>query len=158
MKGSFPTSPSESGLSEPDKIADHYPKAAYAPLAAIANKAQSGGMSISAILPFAIALSFGALPAQDPHAYIGFYGASVTFREGECWFWTGDVGLTARQFEQDLKDRFDRKRGIVISYVANTPARCIERARRSASRAGFTTVKLVVNADAGPIGPPSNGS
>lgn len=115
-------------------------------------------MSISAILPLAIALSFGALPPEEKHAAVRLYGASVTFREGECWFWTGDVGLTAKQFEEDLKDRFDRKRGIVIAYIANTPARCVERARRSASRAGFTTVKLVVDADVGPIGPPSNGS
>jgi hypothetical protein len=115
-------------------------------------------MGTFSILPFVIALSWGALPLGEQRGDEGLYGASVNYREGECWFWTGDVGLTARQFERDLVERFESKRGIVISYSANTPQRCVKLAHRSAIRAGFKTVKTAVRADAGAVGPPSNGS
>lgn len=84
-------------------------------------------MTISVIIPFVMAMIWSALPVQQQLEETGPYGASATFSDGECWFWTGDVGLTASQFESDLKDRFDRKRGIIISYAVNTPVRCIER-------------------------------
>jgi hypothetical protein len=114
-------------------------------------------MGIFTILSFVMALSWSALPPEEKRDDAGYYGASVTYREGDCWFWTGDVGLTTRQFETDLEERFDRKRGIVISYAANTPQRCVKLARRSAIRDGFNTVKVAVRADAGAVGPPSNG-
>ena len=129
----------------------------YRPLADIADEGQSADMPIPQIL-FATVLSWSALPIQHQRQNTGFYGASVTFRDGECWFWTGDVGLTASQFERDLKDRFKPKGEIIISYAQNTPARCVKMARRSAIQAGFMTVKVAVNPDADPIGPPSNGS
>ena len=132
--------------------------AASDPLADIADEVQFASMSIPSILLAVIALSWSPLPFQAPQDESASYGASVTFRDGECWFWTGDVGLTARQFRSDLADRFDRKRGIVISFPEDTPARCVELARRSATRAGFKMVKVAVRADAGPIGPPLNGS
>jgi hypothetical protein len=128
------------------------------PLAIITQGAQSPGMSITFIVPFLVALGSLASSAQSQNHENEMYGASVSFRDGECWFWTGDVGLTASQFERDLAERFDRKRGIVISYVADTPKRCVKQALRSASRAGFQIVRPVASPDAGPIGPPSHGS
>ena len=115
-------------------------------------------MSIIFIMPFFAALDSlaSSAEAQSPDNYM--QGASVSFKDGKCWFWTGDVGLTAAQFERDLAERFDRKRGIVVSYVADTPKRCVRQALRSASRAGFQIVKAVANPDAGPIGPPSHRS
>lgn len=115
-------------------------------------------MTFISIPLLAVALNWSASPLQDQQVSATSYGASVTYKDGECWFWTGDAGLTAQQFENDLSDRFDRKRGIVISFAANTPARCVKLARRSATRVGFKTVKVVLRADAGPIGPPLNGS
>lgn len=115
-------------------------------------------MVIFAILPVVMALSWSVLPHEEERDDAGFYGSSVTYREGECWFWTGDVGLTARQFESDLKERFDKSRGIFISHAADTPRRCIKLAQRLAIRAGFKTVKVDVRADAGALEPPSNGS
>ncbi|MES3154199.1 hypothetical protein [Sphingomonas faeni] len=115
-------------------------------------------MGISTILPFIMALSWSALPLEEQRGDAGFYGASVNYREGECWFWTGDVGLTARQFERDLAERFDSRRGIFISHAANTPRKCVKLAQRSAIRAGFKTVKIAVRVDAGAVAPPSNGS
>lgn len=115
-------------------------------------------MAIFTILPFVMALSWSALPLDTERDDAGFAVASATYSEGECWFWTRDVGLTARQFESQLKERLDEKRGIVISHAVNTPHRCISLARRSAIRAGFKTVKVDVDADAGAIGEPSYGS
>lgn len=115
-------------------------------------------MSIIFIMPFLAALGSPASPAGTQNADNDMYGASVSFKDGECWYWTGDVGLTAVQFERDLAERFDRKRGIVVSYGAETPKRCVRQALRSASRAGFQIVKAVTSPDAGPIGPPSHRS
>ncbi|WP_294320971.1 hypothetical protein [uncultured Sphingomonas sp.] len=113
-------------------------------------------MDIFAILPIVMALSWSASPPEEQRDDAVVYGASVSYRESECWFWTGDVGLTARQFESDLEGKFDSKRGIVISYAANTPERCVKLAQRSAMRAGFETVRVAVRADAGAVAPPSN--
>ncbi|NIJ63436.1 hypothetical protein FHR20_000367 [Sphingomonas leidyi] len=111
----------------------------------------------------AFALSLTALLSSAPAPLSGqdhgiAYGTAVTFSEGKCWFWTGDVGLTALEFRKDLESRFDRQRAVIISHVANIPTRCVEMARRSAARAGFKLIETEVRADAGPIGPPVNGS
>jgi hypothetical protein len=105
-------------------------------------------------------LALGGQSASPKNLYQEqvFYGASVTFKDGVCWFWTGDVGLTAKQFERDLADRFDPKKGIIISYRKATPLKCLRLARRSASSAGFKLVKLVVDQGAGHIGPTLPGS
>lgn len=95
-----------------------------------------------------------SIPAQDLRQEPVYYGASVTFEVGVCWFWTGDAGLTARQFEESLADRDDPNRGVMIGYRKGTPPKCINLARRSARRAGFRLVRLVVDEHAGPIGPP----
>jgi hypothetical protein len=115
-------------------------------------------MSIIFIMPFLAALGSLASAAEAQNHDNDMYAASVSFKDGECWFWTGDVGLTAVQFERDLAERFDRKRGLVVSYVADTPKRCVRQALGSASRAGFQIVKAVASPDAGPIGPPSHRS
>ena len=57
---------------------------------------------VTAVMSFVV--TWGLFPL--PVAPQGVYGTAVTFREGECWFWTGDVGLTAEQFKEDLKGRF----------------------------------------------------
>lgn len=111
---------------------------------------------VSALPLIGLLSSASAAPSMQDREIT--YGAAVTFSEGECWFWTGDVGLTTLEFQSDLESRFDRRGAIVISHVANTPTRCVKMARRSAARAGFKVIATEVRADAGPIGPPMNGS
>ena len=112
-------------------------------------------VSIS-LASFALLVSASSLPASHDDAPL--YVVSVTFERGECWIWTGDVGLTAAQFQSDLEARFDKKRGIVITHAPATPTRCVQSALNSARRAGFKIVKAQSRHDAGPIGPPLNGS
>ena len=113
------------------------------------NLAMAAGTAIASLSAVFFALHSVSVTQEEVA-----YGATVTFRDGECWFWTGDVGLTAEQFKNDLTDRFDRRRAIFIRHTADTPVRCVELAQRSATAAGFKKVATITDADAGPIGPP----
>ena len=123
----------------------------------MATVVQTPAMVFAFVLSLAGLLSsVPALPSGQDHGIT--YSTAVTFSEGKCWFWTGDVGLTALDFEKDVDSRFDRQRAVIISHAANTPTPCVEMARRSAARAGFKLIDTEVQAYAGPIGPPVNGN
>ena len=108
---------------------------------------------ITVLLTFALWSQSGQASQNDEN----WYGASVTFDHGRCWFWTGDQGFNSREFREDLADRFDLHMGVLITYNANTPSRCIRRAITSAKQAGFKRVKAVASVEAGPIAPPGIG-
>ena len=80
-------------------------------------------------------------PASADTAVPIHYVASVSFWEGKCRYWTGDVMFDATQFRNDLKGRFDHKTFITIYHAAEIPAKCIRTARRMAAEAGFTHVE-----------------
>lgn len=105
-----------------------------------------------------IVSAFFALAASSAQADDLSYGAAVTYERGECMFWTGDVGFTADQFLNDLKERFDSRGRLFVTHQANVPTQCVEIAIRSARLAGFTKVEALTRADAGPVGPPIDGS
>lgn len=97
--------------------------------------------------------SGGSLPETPPDRNL-IYITAVTFIEGECRFWTGDVGLNADEFRDDLESRYDRRRSLIIEHAANVPKRCVRIAVRSAKRAGFKRVKSEVHEDTDAMGPP----
>jgi len=104
------------------------------------------------LLALASTGSLHGRPADRVMSYI----TAVTYFEGKCRFWTGDVGMTADEFRLDLERRFDRRRMLVVEHAADIPVRCVRLAVRSAKHAGFNRVKPEVRADAGAITPPSN--
>ena len=69
------------------------------------------------------------------------YAAAVSFWDGRCRYWTGDVGFDASGFKEDLRGRFDPNRGITIYFDAAVPAKCVRKARRLAKSAGFSDVR-----------------
>ena len=79
------------------------------------------------------------------------YAAFVSY-DGECVFWTGDVGMRADEFRDDLKDRFDTRAKIVIFHKADVPLRCVKDARRMARAAGFRDVAVKIGEP--DLGPP----
>ena len=79
------------------------------------------------------------------------YATAVGYSAGQCSFWTGDVGLDANQFRDDLKNRFVPKKRVVVFHDALVPRRCIDEARKAAVAAGFKDVwTRLGNADLGP--------
>jgi hypothetical protein len=85
---------------------------------------------------FALAAVVLVQTAPEPFTYL----TSVSFNEGRCVYWTGDVGMTAAEFRDDLKDRFDPSTALVVDHHADVPKRCIEKALRMARAAGFSNV------------------
>jgi hypothetical protein len=77
------------------------------------------------------------------------YVTSVSFWEGKCRYWTGDTMVDAAGFRRDLHRRFDRRSGMTIVHAADVPAQCTTEARKLATGAGFTDLRLEV----GRIGP-----
>lgn len=80
----------------------------------------------------------GLLPQAAPD-----YAASVSFDRG-CIYWTGDVGMTAAEFRDDLRERFDRSGSITIFHGADVPKRCVTQAERMARAAGFRKVETQI--------------
>ena len=122
-------------------------------VADLGGEAHSTAMNLLTTVTLLAIASGGSLPETPPDRNLA-YVTAVTFAEGKCRFWTGDVGLTADQFRDDLESRYDRRRSLVVKHAANVPARCVRIAVRSAKRAGFKRVKSEVHADAGAMGPP----
>ena len=67
---------------------------------------------------------------------------------GRCVYWTGDVGLNADQFREQLIGAAERYRGLVIYRSPGTPRRCLNRARQIARGVGFREIRVEL--------PPSN--
>ena len=85
------------------------------------------------------------------------YIAQVHAAGGRCVFQTGDVPFDRRQFEADLRARFDRAKGILIYRTNGTPGRCVRAAISAARHVGFVRVE---SADAPAdldMGPPRTG-
>ena len=99
-------------------------------------------MAIPILLPMLLAMS--------PQTII--YGAAVTFEDGKCIYWTGDVGFTPAEFREDL-ERFDVANAIIIGHPANVPRGCVREAQRQARLAGFKDVRAMIDPEAGPVGP-----
>lgn len=93
------------------------------------------------ILQVALAL-LGAAPEAPPQGQRFRYSSAVSFSDGKCRFWTGDVMMSADEYRRDLRERFDRKFGMVIYSRPDVPAKCAERARKLAIQAGFQDISL----------------
>ena len=77
------------------------------------------------------------------------YVTTLSFAEGGCRYWTGDTMVDAAGFRRDLHRRFDRRTAMTIVHADDVPAQCMAEARRLATQAGFTDIRL----EAGPVGP-----
>lgn len=89
------------------------------------------------------AVGVAGVPPAQPSPLIR-YAAAVSFWEGKCRYWTGDVRFDASGFKEDLRTRFDPSRGITIFYDAAVPAKCVRKAQRLARSAGFSDVRTDV--------------
>ena len=91
-------------------------------------------------------------PIQPPTpvTYASYVGQS----DGRCRYSTGDVMLDAAQFEEDLRERFDRAANMIVFHdPAVTPA-CVRSALSIARRVGFRNVREQIAAPDLNMGPP----
>ena len=58
-----------------------------------------------------------------------------------CLFRATDVGLTAKQFTEALRD-YNKGNGIQLIYRPGVPSRCLQAGRKAALAAGFTRVTV----------------
>jgi hypothetical protein len=100
------------------------------------------------MIGFAMALALMSGPLESTAsrgtARLPRYASSVSFWEGKCRYWTGDVIFDGTGFRNDLKRRFDTTMGMTIYYAIDVPTKCVRRARKLANQAGFTDVEVTV--------------
>lgn len=77
----------------------------------------------------------GAVPSRS-------YLVWVSVDDGECRYWLTDAGLDAKQLKDALSENYDPANGLEVLTSNDTPSRCVTKARRSAARAGFATVRV----------------
>jgi hypothetical protein len=97
-------------------------------------------------------LTLSPAPSQPPApvTYVTYAGQS----QGRCQYSTGDVIFDARQFEEDLRARFDRAANIVVFHDANVLPDCLATALAIARRVGFRNVRGEIAPPHLDMGPP----
>ena len=104
-------------------------------------------------LPAMIAfVAFVPEPSQPPTpvTYASYVGQS----RGRCRYSTGDVILNAAQFEEDLRERFDRAANMIVFHDSAVPPSCLRSALSIAHRVGFRNVREQVAPPELNMGPP----
>ena len=86
------------------------------------------------------------------------YATYVAAKGGRCIFMTGDVLFDDREFERDLRARFDPKAGMLIYVEPSTPARCVLKAEKIVRKVGFQRVEAKPAPAGLNMGPPSSGN
>lgn len=82
-----------------------------------------------------------ATPQQSaPEASQPTFVTYVRSREGKCVYQTGDVGLSAAQFEDHLRRYFEKNSTLMIYYGENSHS-CVMSALSMAVRMGFREVR-----------------
>jgi hypothetical protein len=101
---------------------------------------------------FAAALAtLSPAPSQSPPVtYVTYVGQS----QRTCQYATGDVIMNARQFEEDLRARFDTAANLVVFHDAKVPPNCLATALTIARRVGFRNVRDEIAPPHLDMGPP----
>jgi len=94
-------------------------------------------MNVFATLALLLSMASGA--EETAEAEIDTVGASITFEDGICMFWTGDNAMDAKQFRTDLR-RFIHREHLSIYFSSNVSNKCVDAARRAGKDAGFKVV------------------
>ncbi|MBV9929736.1 MAG: hypothetical protein JO013_02175 [Alphaproteobacteria bacterium] len=103
---------------------------------------------IAAAPPPAAATPTAAAQAGTRIAYVG------TDESGRCVYMTGDVGLDAREFRDDLKEDFEPGTALLLYHGMETRPACLAAARRIARSVGFRTVRTAPAPPRLDLGPP----
>jgi hypothetical protein len=69
------------------------------------------------------------------------YAVWASFDDGRCIYFLTDAGLNAAQLTDELRGGYQKDAGLEILTSADTPARCVSKARRAALRAGFSAIR-----------------
>jgi hypothetical protein len=72
-----------------------------------------------------------------PFDFSRSYVVAISTDEGRCTFFMTDAGEDARQLTDTLRRNYDASLGIEILTDGRTPARCVTKAQRAVTKAGF---------------------
>lgn len=75
--------------------------------------------------------------ALPPH----WYSVFASTDQGRCGYAVTDiVGLSAKQFRQQISKDYDRRNGFIVITNSGTSARCSDEARAVVTKLGFASV------------------
>ena len=83
-----------------------------------------------------------------PFDFSRSYVVWIAYNERRCTFFMTDAGEDAKQLTDTLRRNYDATSGIEILTDRETPDRCVAKARKAVSNAGFTHFRVRLGTDA----------
>lgn len=82
-----------------------------------------------------------SIPATTPALPFRWYSVFASTNRGRCGYAVTDVvGLSAKQFRQQISKDYDRRNGFIVIINSETSALCSDEARAAVTKLGFASV------------------
>jgi hypothetical protein len=86
-------------------------------------------------------------PSPEPD-FSRSYAVWIAYNEGRCTFFMTDAGEDAKQLRDTLRRNYAATAGIEILTDHETPSRCVAKARKAVTNAGFKHFRVRLGTDA----------